>query len=120
MENIEINTEELLGKIPNQAKRYVNNKLKEHKIRKIYSAAEEKSKVRDYICNKTRTAMMIRPPYMDRYNRKDCTNIFNTRARMIYVKCNYKGKYRNLTCRWCNQTQEMQQHILKNCPHSGP
>ena len=66
MENIEINTEELLGKTPNQAKRYVNNKLKEHQIRKMYSAAEEKSKVRDYICNKTRTAMMIRPPYMDR------------------------------------------------------
>ena len=44
------------GEKPNQAKGYVNNKLKEHQIRKIYSAAEEKSKVRDYICNKTRTA----------------------------------------------------------------
>ena len=33
MENIEINTEELLGKTPNQAKRYVNNKLKEHQTR---------------------------------------------------------------------------------------
>ena len=60
--------------------------------------------------------MMIRPPYMDRYNRKDCTNIFNTRARMLDVKDNYKGKHRTLTCRWCNKTQDTQQHILENCP----
>ena len=42
MASIEINTEELLRKNPNQAKGYVNKKLKEHQIRKIYSAAEEK------------------------------------------------------------------------------
>ena len=47
--SIEINTEELLRKKNNQAKGYVNKKLREHQIRKIYSAAEEKSKVQEYI-----------------------------------------------------------------------
>ena len=35
-----------LPKNPKQAKRYINIKLKEHQVKKIYLAAEEKSKVR--------------------------------------------------------------------------
>ena len=27
-----------------------------------------------------------------------------------------EGKHRTLTCRWCNKTQETQQHILEKCP----
>ena len=42
MASIEINTEELMGKNPNQAKGYVNNKLKEHQIRK-YTQQQKKN-----------------------------------------------------------------------------
>ena len=56
-----------------------------------------------------------RPAYMDKYKRNDCTNIVNTRSRMFAVKGNYKGKYSDLECRWCNLATETQQHILQDC-----
>jgi len=66
-------------------------KLKAYQIKKIYIAAENKSKEREYVCNKTRESMADTPQYMNKLNRKACTNIFNTRARMIQVKRNYRN-----------------------------
>ena len=105
-----IDLDEILPKNPKQAKRYINTKLKEHQIKKIYLAAEEKSKVRDYICNKKRFTVLTKPHYMENYNRTDCNNIFTTRARMLEVKGNYKGKHTDLICRWCKNATETQQH----------
>jgi hypothetical protein len=48
-------------------------------------------------------------------NRKACTNIFNTRARMIKVKRNYSNQYQDMTCRWCHQHEESQLHIITEC-----
>ena len=45
--------------------------------------------------------------YNENLNRKECSNIFNTRARMIQIK----GNYTNMTCRWCNEDEETQIHI---------
>ena len=107
--------EEVLEKNQTQAKQYISNKLKEHQINKIYKAAEEKSKVRDYVCNKTRKTITERPAYMTRLQRKACTNIFNTRARMIKVKGNYKNNHTDMKCRWCKKKEETQIHILTEC-----
>jgi hypothetical protein len=87
-------------------------KLKAYQIKKIYIAAENKSKVRDYVSNKTRESMAATSQYMNKLNRKACTNIFNTRARMIKVKRNYSNQYPDVTCRWCHQQDEYQVHIL--------
>ena len=116
MRDTEIDEEELLTKKQPQAKKYITEKLKEYQINKIYKAAETKSKVRDYICNKTRATVTARPRYIDNLNRKECSNIFNTRARMIKIKGNYKNKYTDLSCRWCGEDEETQPHILKYCP----
>ncbi len=102
--------DELKTKNKEQAKRYITKKLS-----KIYKAAETKSKVRDYICNKTWKTMMMKPQYMTKMQRKDCTNIFSVRPRMIKIKGNYKNKYTDKTCRWCHEIQETQLHILKYC-----
>ena len=83
---------------------------------KIYLAAEEKSKIRDYICNKERSIILTKPHYLENYNRTDCNNIFITRARMLEVKGNYRGKQSDLICRWCKNAIDTQQHILKKCP----
>ena len=114
MRDTEIDEEELLTKKQPQAKKYITEKLKEYQINKIYKAAEIKSKVRDYI--KTRATVTARPRYIDNLNRKECSNIFNTRARMIKIKGNYKNKYTDLSCRWCGEDEETQPHILKYCP----
>ena len=34
---------------------------------------------------------------------------------MLKVKGNYKNKYTELTCRWCKNNVETQEHILKQC-----
>ena len=107
--------DELKTKNKEQAKKYITKKLKEYQISKIYKAAETKSKVRDYICNKTRKTMMMKTQYMTKMQRKDCTNIFSVRSRMIKTKGNYKNNYTDLSCRWCHETQETQTHILKYC-----
>ena len=49
-----INEVDLITKHLSQAKKYVIQKLKEYQANTIYSAAEKKSKVQDYIWNKTR------------------------------------------------------------------
>jgi hypothetical protein len=107
--------DELKTKNKEQAKRYITKKLNDFQISKTYKAAEIKSKVRDYICNKTWKTMMMKPQYMTKMQRKDCTNIFSVQSRMIKIKVNYKNKYTDKTCRWCHETQETQTHILKYC-----
>ena len=51
--------------------------------------------------------------YIDKLNRKEYSNIFNTRARIIQIKSNYRNKYTNMTCRWCNEDEETQLHIMR-------
>ena len=60
--------------------------------------------------------MATRPKYMDNLTRKECSNIFNTRARIIQIKGNYRNRYINMACRWCNEDEETQLHTLKYCP----
>ena len=96
--------------------KYITEKIKEYQINKIYQTAETKSKVRDYICYKTRETVTTKPRYIDNLTRNECSNIFNTRSRMIQIKGNYKNKYTDLSCRWCSADEETQLHILKCCP----
>ena len=63
--NIEI--DELLFNSKLQPKTFLTSKLKEYQIINVYKAAENKSKViRDYLYNKTRTAVMEKPDYIDK------------------------------------------------------
>ena len=66
--NIEI--DELLSKRNLQTNKFPTSKLKEYQINKIYKAAEDKSKVRVYVCNKTKKAVMEKPDYIDKLSRR--------------------------------------------------
>ena len=35
---------------------------------------------------------------------------------MMQIKVNYRNKYTNIICRWCNEDEETQIHILKYYP----
>ena len=117
---INVNNTDLLEKTHKNAKILVNQKLKEYQINKIYNAAGKKSKVEDYVWNKTHETIIQKPTYMNNLTRKECTSIFAVRSRMLKVKGNYKNKYPNLTCRWCTLTNETQEHILKECREFKP
>ena len=116
LEKTDINETELLSKNPKQAKRMVRNRLENYQTHKIYKAAENKSKVRDYICYQRRYDTKNKPNYINNLSRNDCSNIFTTRARMIHVKGNYKNKHTDMKCRWCTTEPETQKHIITKCP----
>ena len=44
------------------------------------------------------------------------TEMSATRTRMLGVKNNYRSAHMDLTCRWCKDERETQDHILKDCP----
>ena len=97
MQATNIDGEELLEKNHQQAKNYITSKLRKHQSMKIYRAAENKSKVRDYVCHKTTETVTKKPNYMSNLTRRACSNIFNTRARMIKIKGNYRNKYNDMS-----------------------
>ena len=111
----DINEVDLLTKNLTRAKKYVTQKLKEYQANKIYSAADKKSKVQDYVWNKTRETIIKKPIYMNNLSRMECSNLFAVRSRMLKVKGNYKNKHANLQCRWCKNKEESQIHILTEC-----
>ena len=112
---INITETEFLEKNPKQAKTIATQKLNEYQINKIYKAADNKSNVMDYAWNKTRETICKKPTCMNNMTRRECTNIFAVRSRMLKVKGNYKNKYTDKTCRWCKDNMETQEHILKQC-----
>ena len=42
--------------------------------------------------------------------------MFNTRAKMIKIKGNYRNKHNDMSFRWCKEDDETQIHILNHCP----
>ena len=56
------------------------------------------------------------PTYMTDLRRDECTSIFAIRSRMIRTKTNYAQPHTNTTCRWCEAPNEIQQHIIEECP----
>ncbi len=115
IETTDVNMEYLKArKAP--AKKYIDKKMTQYQVQKIYTAAESKSKVRDYICHRSRDIMLKRPRYMNHLTRNQCSSIFAIRARMIKTKGNYKNKYDNLKCRWCESLRESHKHVMEECP----
>ena len=69
----------------------------------------------DFLINNTKRDVTTRPKYMEKMYLKDAKNILKYRTRMMSVKCNFKSKYNNHTCRWCKLEDETQKHILEDC-----
>ena len=47
---------------------------------------------------------------MNKMTRRECTNTFAVRSRMLKVKGNYKNKYTDQTCTWCKDNMEIPKH----------
>ena len=86
----------------------------EHFKGKINMEAQGKTKSQFLLDNKTWTPGE-RPRYMKEMTRKDASTIFKARSRMLDMKNNFKGKYRDTKCRKCNYENETQEHILQEC-----
>ncbi len=75
---------------------------------------EGKTKTQYIIDNKTWKAGH-RPAYMNTLTRHEVSTIFKARTRMIDVKNNFRGKYKDTTCRMCKNQLENQEHVLTEC-----
>ena len=51
---------------------------------------------------------------MQKLNRYQVSTIFKARTRMLDVKNNFRGKYKDNICRGCGTT-ETQEHVLNEC-----
>ena len=56
-----------------------------------------------------------RPTYMENMTRIQTSMIFKARTRMLDIKENFRGKYKDNLCRGCNATIETQAHVLYEC-----
>ena len=81
----------------------------------IIEQAKGKRKTQ-YLLENTQWQAGKRKAYMNKLNRTETSTIFKARTRMLDAKLNFKNKYQNLKCRWCEEPNETQEHILENCP----
>ena len=52
---------------------------------------------------------------MKELKRMEASTIFKARTRMLDVKNNFRGKYKDTKCRKCTETIESQEHVLETC-----
>ena len=76
---------------------------------------EKKSKVKFLLTNIKDRKIGNRPLYMQILNRYQVSTIFKARTRMLDVKNNFRGKYKDNICRGCGTTEETQEHVLNEC-----
>ena len=81
----------------------------------INKTANEKSKTKHLLDGIGNWTPGKRPNYMSTLNRIQASNIFKARTRMLPVKNNYRGQYKDNICRGCKAEIENQQHVLENC-----
>ena len=91
---------------PQQLKRYFR-----HNIQKTSGG---KTKIQ-FLRENTNWKTGERPKYMKELKRTEASTIFKARTRMLDVKNNFKGKYKDTKCRKCTETVESQEHVLETC-----
>jgi len=98
-----------------QAKKTIKIKIEQKLLNNITERSGTKTKTKDLLEGKPPSTRLETPSYINRLTRRDCRNIFNTRTRMIKIKDNFRGTHTDLTCRWCKNKPETQEHIFTEC-----
>ena len=93
----------------------IKKKVEKQLLENIKSQGDKKSKVKYYLEKAETLRPGKRKAYLEQLNRKETQMIMLARARMISVKRNYKNKYPNMNCRFCNTQEETQRHVLEEC-----
>ena len=111
-----ITEQEIMGTSKNQFKKTLNKKINDVTEHQIKEKAEHKSKVKHIIDKKNQNEILKTPAYIKHLTRRDCSNIFAVRSRMIKLKTNYRNAHEDMICRWCKGKDETQEHIFMECP----
>ena len=98
-----------------QAKKEITKRIEISMEETIQKGRETKSKVQFLIDNKKPIWTKKRATYLGTMTRYDTSIIFKARTRMLDIKNNFRGKYRDLKCRACGEEDETQEHVLGRC-----
>ena len=92
----------------------IDKNQKTNWYKEVVVAAESKSKT-EYLINNLNRDLTKRAAYMNELNKHEAKTIFTYRSRMMKVKTNYKGSYKDYNCRFCDKHEETQKHIIEDC-----
>ena len=107
--------EQINETLQNTKNEYINpQKLKRYFRHNIEKTSEGKTKIQ-FLRENTNWKAGERPKYMKELKRMEASTIFKARTRMLDVKNNFRGKYKDTKCRKCTETIESQEHVLETC-----
>ena len=98
-----------------QQQKEIHPALDKNYTERMKQNKEKKSKVKFLLTNIKDRKIGNRPLYMEKLNRYQVSTIFKARTRMLDVKNNFRGKYKDNICRGCGTTEETQEHVLNEC-----
>ena len=113
LEKYNLSSVTTLAMTKNELKKTITERSKVNKTENLLTT--DKTKVNHIVKYKNPDNMLTVPAYMNQLTRRNCASIFAVKARMIKVKGNYKNAHNDLTCRWCNNKDETQEHIMTEC-----
>jgi len=96
----------------------IKKKIHEKFKTEVEKASESKSKIKFLLEHKKEWSPGKRPEYMNKMTRMQTSIIFRARTRMLKTIDNYKGAFKETTCRGCGKEPETQKHILETCAKS--
>ena len=108
-------TEEELTGGKEELKKKIDRENRNQFEMNIKKEAETKSKTKHWLQMNQGTVPKVRPEYMNKLNRRECSTIIKIRSRMIPVKSNMMASHNNQICRMCNDECETQEHLLAEC-----
>ena len=79
----------------------------------IRTMQEKKSKIKHW-SKLTLTTSIRRSWYTEKLTRKESKAILRARASMMNVRTNHKNGQENHKCRFCNETEETQEHVIQD------
>ena len=111
----DITTEQLTNKPTKQIRTMVKHKLKHSHMKQLEMRNQNRSKTKNILLQRNKQNILTKPKYMNTLSRNKCSAIFKYKSKMIDVKANYPGRYKDNRCRFCGEENETQEHIFREC-----
>ena len=94
----------------------INNNNNKKRIASLKIKGTTATKTKEMSKNINTDGFNILPPaYITKLSRHLAGIIFKTRSYMLKIRTNMKTTNPDLSCRWCKQYQETQEHIITEC-----
>ena len=116
LETYNIKKEELETLDKNRVANLIQKKINIKRIASLKIEGTTATKTKEMSKSINTDGFNILPPaYITKLPRRLAGIIFKTRSYMLKIRTNMKTTNPDLSCRWCKQYQETQEHIITEC-----